>query len=124
VVDRRIHGRHPHAALARPAPDVRGPLRDGGRPPAPRPWEDDTWKEAPLGSPDGAVFDILEEDGTLVVAGAFQTIGGIEADKLAAWDGATWTAHDVPIPGWIYTLVRDADGAWVVGGSLAMGDEP
>lgn len=87
-------------------------------------WEDDTWKEAPLGSPDGAVFDILEEDGTLVVAGAFQTIGGIEADKLAAWDGATWTAHDVPIPGWIYTLVRDADGAWVVGGSLAMGDEP
>jgi len=87
-------------------------------------WEDGNWSGAPGGEPDGAVLEILEEeDGSIVVAGAFANIGGIAASKLAVWDGETWTAHDVPLLGWVYAVARDAEGNWVVGGSLAEDEE-
>ena len=82
-------------------------------------WEEGEWNEAPGGAPDAAVLELVEEEnGSLVVAGAFSAIGGIAAHKLAVWDGEDWTAHDVPFLGWVYAVARDADGNWVVGGSL------
>lgn len=85
-------------------------------------WEAGSWTEAPGGNPDLPVLEIVEEEGSIVVAGAFESIGGIQANKMAIWDGATWTANDLPIPGWVFSLVRDGDGAWVAAGHL-MEDE-
>lgn len=81
-------------------------------------WEDGSWSGAAGGNPDMAVFEIVEEGGSIVVAGEFETIGGIPAEKMAIWDGATWTANDLPLIGRIFALTRDDHGAWIAAGFL------
>src|SRR5690606_21758829 len=58
-------------------------------------WDGATWSA--FGDPIfpwqvGTVGDlILQPNGELVVAGSFQSIGGVSANGVAAWNGSTWS---------------------------------
>jgi len=85
-------------------------------------WDGTAWNSAPGGAVDGPVFTYLQEEGALLVAGSFTTIGGIAARSIASWDGTDWTAIDVDFEGDVHTLERDADGALIAGGFLLAGE--
>jgi hypothetical protein len=64
---------------------------------------------------DGSV-DVLDSCmGKLFVGGRFATAGGINADHIAAWDGANWTALDSGLNGQVSTMTN-YDGKLIVGG--------
>ncbi|WP_117208617.1 hypothetical protein [Allorhizocola rhizosphaerae] len=49
------------------------------------------------GSDVGAVvWDMTLVDGQLIVAGRFDTAGGVPANSIAAWNGTTWSSLDQP----------------------------
>lgn len=58
-----------------------------------------------------AVFDDRTEAGpALYVGGLFLQIGGIAANRIAKWDGRTWSTLDVGMSGPVYTLTVFDDG--------------
>ena len=66
--------------------------------------------------PSGAVLDLAAgPGGRLYAVGTFSTIGGVAAQHVARWDGATWTpigdAND-----WVYAVAVAPNGDVYVGG--------
>ncbi len=78
---------------------------------------------------DGTVWTLLEDDmdgpiqvlmpfnGTWIVGGSFQHIGGIEANHIAAWDGSSWEPFGGGMDGAVYALV-EYQGQLIAGGSF------
>lgn len=88
-------------------------------------WNGDTWTGPPAGDADGPVYELYVDDGNLFVAGAFTTVGGIAAQKVAAWDGAAWTAYDLVFFGLaVYAIERGPDGTLYAGGAFSDSDMP
>ena len=57
---------------------------------------------------DGPVQAIdVASDTDVVVAGPFQTVGGVAARRIARWDGATWSPLADGLPGAPTALTRD-----------------
>lgn len=56
-------------------------------------------------------LDVAGDDDVLV-AGAFTTIGGVDASRIARWDGASWTALGDGLPGQVLALARDGATAY------------
>lgn len=81
-------------------------------------WDGESWSGPAGGGADMPVFEIVEDEGSIVVAGEFSEIGGIEASRMASWDGAAWTANDLPYLGRVYALSKDETGAWIAAGHL------
>jgi hypothetical protein len=59
-----------------------------------------------------ALIDVAAND-DIVVAGAFTTIGGVAANRVARWDGAAWSALGDGPPGQVLALARDGDATYV-----------
>ena len=57
----------------------------------------------------------LEFQDQLIVAGSFSSIGGIEADNIAIWDGSEWYALGSGIDGTVEALSTDGDRLYVGG---------
>lgn len=83
----------------------------------------------PLGGPDGAdgvvrAMAVIDLDGdgpepeSLVVAGEFTQIGGIDARGVARWDGAAWHALGEGLDG-LASAVAFHDGSVYVGGRFS-----
>jgi len=53
-------------------------------------WDGTTWHD--LGDPDGDVNTLAVWNGELIVGGYFHNIGGMTAERIAAWNGSTWRA--------------------------------
>jgi hypothetical protein len=81
-------------------------------------WANDVWSPAPGGGPDGPVFELLADDGALLVGGDYLHVGGIEAHALASFDGTAWTSLDFDLPGVVYALARTPTGELVAGGPM------
>lgn len=81
-------------------------------------WDGSSWQAPPGGAPDAPVYAMLVEGTSVIVGGAFGTIGGITASRVAAFDGAAWTARDVARGEFVFALARDAHGDLFAGGSL------
>jgi hypothetical protein len=72
---------------------------------------------APPGGPlvgDGA-YELTVAGDELLVGGHFSGVGGIAAQSVAAWDGMTWSAFDLP-DGTALALARDGAGELYAGG--------
>src|SRR5688500_3584837 len=59
-------------------------------------WTGATWT-APAGGPaDDSVFELIVDGDGVLAGGAFTSIGGIDAARVARFDGDDWTAFDLP----------------------------
>lgn len=80
----------------------------------------DGWHAPPGGALTGTgAFELTVDDDTLLVGGAFTGVGGISAHSVAAWDGAKWTALDLPDSS-VFALARDGQGDLYAGGLLSV----
>jgi len=72
------------------------------------------------GSTFGAVvWDMTMVDGKLIVAGEFNTAGGVAANSIAAWDGSTWSSVGQPIAGAGVLAVTNHNGRLVASRAYA-----
>ncbi len=77
-----------------------------------------TWESLGAGT-NGAVRAVAAmPDGSLVVAGAFTTAGGVPANRIARWNGAGWEALGDGVDGTTYALQVLPDGDLAVGGAF------
>jgi hypothetical protein len=85
-------------------------------------WDGATWS-AVGGSIAGYVLDLLEDPAGLLVAGQFQSAGGVAGTRnLARWNGTAWTSLGMPAGLaseflLVRSLLRTANGDLVVGGA-------
>ncbi|WP_394829305.1 hypothetical protein [Pendulispora albinea] len=84
-------------------------------------WDGAMWTAPPGGAVDGAVYQLVAQGDNLLVAGGFMHIGGIEAHRVAEWNGTSWRAYSLDLPGRAYTVLRDPKGDLLVGGNLEGG---
>ncbi|MFN8472230.1 MAG: hypothetical protein U0822_08580 [Anaerolineae bacterium] len=68
------------------------------------------------GGPDYALA--LDTSGNLYVGGSFTGAGGVAANNVAKWDGATWSALGAGVNGSVNALAVDASGNVYVGGTF------
>lgn len=92
-------------------------------------WDGQSWSEVGGGlgpSGQGYVYHMLPHDAdgpgpvqaTLLVVGDFASAGALPAERIAAWDGAAWSAFP-GLQGWIGTAASfDLDGAAPQGNSI------
>jgi|GEM_PF-864407 len=73
---------------------------------------------SPLGAGAGASVRavVVAPDGTVYAGGAFTTIGGVPANRVAAWDGFAWSALGDGVNNTVVALTLGLDGALVAGG--------
>jgi len=53
-------------------------------------WNGSNWQSTTIGQPGSYVYDFVEYHDTLFVGGSFSTIGGVEYNKIAAYNGGEW----------------------------------
>ncbi len=75
----------------------------------------DTQPEPPLGRNRSLVNAIQERSGDLIVGGSFVRIGGVEARRLARWDGTAWSVFGAGLDDRVNALTISGN-AIVVGG--------
>lgn len=92
-------------------------------------WDGFDW--APLGSPpnvgvNGQVNSLLFDDaGNLYVAGTFSAAGGLPANRVAKWDGSSWSAFGDGLDNTVNVLALDDSGNLYAGGNfLNSGSNP
>lgn len=68
-------------------------------------WDGNTWS-AVSGGVNSAVDAILEWNGSMYVAGGFDTAGGIRVNNIAKWDGSSWSALGNGIHGGLFCLAQ------------------
>lgn len=85
-------------------------------------WDGSSWSSiGGTGSGVDATVDaiILSPGGDLIIGGAFSNAGGVAAaDRIAAWNGSTWTALGAGLSSSVSTLAYAANGDLYVGGSF------
>lgn len=125
---------YPTTALVGFDPDGGGPAPNGPVVATSNPgklirWTGAAWEEIAPGSALSVsamvVFD-GDNDGdstpSLVAAGGFTSIGGVEANRVARWDGGAWSPMGVGLGGGVAALaVYDEDGAGPMLPSLIAG---
>ncbi|MBL8737230.1 MAG: hypothetical protein JNL12_12440, partial [Planctomycetes bacterium] len=85
-------------------------------------WDGTNWSQLTSGAGafGGGDLDVLAAvampNGDLVVGGSFTTIGGITAQRVARWDGSTWSAIGPGLPGTVQGLGVLPNGDLVAGG--------
>jgi hypothetical protein len=75
----------------------------------------------PLGSPNGAVADLTTLGSSLVVAGTFDSIGGIAARFVAAWNGFAFSPVGSGCAGGVERVVEHEGELIAAGGFLQAG---
>jgi hypothetical protein len=79
-------------------------------------WDGSQW--LPVGgTANGAVQALAVHDGRLYAGGAFTTIGGVIASRMAAWDGSAWSPVDGGLDG-TATVMLPRQGELAVGGQF------
>ena len=76
------------------------------------------WHEIGSGAIDGYATAVATSAGGICVAGAFASIGGVDAQNAACWDGDAWAPLGAGLPGGVSVLTRSPDGRWFAGGTL------
>ena len=85
-------------------------------------WNGMAWN--PLGSGMGGVdypsVSALSfgPDGSLYAGGSFTTAGGVEADRVARWDGTTWHPLSSGMDNTVFALAFGPDGSLYAGGDF------
>lgn len=53
------------------------------------------------------------------VAGLFNQAGGSIANRLAQWDGVSWSGIGWPLDGLVFDIEKRWDGSWIIGGDFS-----
>lgn len=80
-----------------------------------------TWWEALGGGVDDTVYAVVE--GSLYVAGSFLNAGGSSANRIAKWDGSSWSALGSGVNGPVNAIAVDSSGNVYVGGTFTIAGE-
>ena len=62
----------------------------------------------------------VDDDGSVYLGGAFDSVNGVNAVNVAKWDGEVWSSLDTSMDGPVRALVSDGAGHLVVGGSFVV----
>ena len=83
-------------------------------------WKDDCWKRMIPGGMDGLVNAItIDSDGSLIIAGAFTTVGGIRANRIARLRNDGWEPLGSGISdGLVCALSLDSAGGVIAAGTF------
>ena len=81
-------------------------------------WDDTAW--APLGEANGAVTALASFGGEIYAAGAFTVIGGVNANRIARWNGTAWEALAGGGTNARVTALAASDSALYVGGEFTL----
>ncbi|MGH9163749.1 MAG: hypothetical protein ACRD2X_27675, partial [Vicinamibacteraceae bacterium] len=87
-------------------------------------WDGATWSAPPGGPANDAVYRLSVSDDTLLMAGDFTSIGGIDASHIAEWNGTSWRAYDLTAPievQHVYAVTRTETGELYAGGAISGG---
>lgn len=85
-------------------------------------WNGATWSVPPGGAVRGGhALELFVDGDRLYVGGDFNGVGGIDAARVASFDGEAWGALNLA-GGWVYALARGPDGALYAGGVMRYGD--
>ena len=94
--------------------------------PKPSGWTD-LFSDINYGGPDGGVYDIIEYNNALLVAGEFGSVGGIlsgtiYANNIAAFDGSVWHSIGTGLTGTdaVVNAMVEYNGDLIVAGSFDM----
>jgi hypothetical protein len=79
-------------------------------------FENGAWSQMG-GTFSSTVSSVSTFDGSLVAGGAFTSVGGVAADRLARWNGGAWEDFAPGVPGRVGVL-RQHGSRLVVGGSF------
>jgi hypothetical protein len=66
----------------------------------------------------GTVYALAVSGTDLYAGGDFTTAGGVPVNRIAKWDGSTWSASGSGVNGTVYALAADGAGHLFVGGSF------
>ena len=87
-------------------------------------WTGSSWEL--LGVVAGSVRAFTEYDGALIAAGGFSSIGGVNANNIASWNGTEWAPLGTGISGYaavsalaVYSGKLVAGGAFTVAGGVS-----
>lgn len=85
-------------------------------------WDGTELRGAPGGDPDAAVLTVTAlSDGSVAVGGSFGRIGGIDAGRVAVWDGVAWSPRSFAATEALRVLrLVEWDGELVAGGVFAL----
>jgi hypothetical protein len=67
---------------------------------------------------DWGVLALTTYNGELIAGGGFNMAGGVEAHRIARWNGATWQPLGARVNGIVWSLTA-YDGGWVTGGRIS-----
>ncbi len=73
-----------------------------------------TWTAVGPAAPNGTVYALGVFNGSLYAGGLFTSIGGVQARRIARWDGSSWSPLGAGTSGGVYSLA-------VFGGALYAG---
>ena len=77
-------------------------------------WDGSSWSPVGGGMSGGEVKALtVFDDGSgpaLYAAGTFSMAGGLPANRVAKWDGSTWSTLGTGVNGWVYALTTFDDG--------------
>jgi RHS repeat-associated protein len=74
-----------------------------------------TWSAVGPAAPNGTVYALGVFNGSLYAGGLFSSIGGVQARRIARWDGSSWSPLGAGTSGGVYSLAV-FDGALYAGG--------
>lgn len=68
---------------------------------------------------DGFVYALaVGKDGSIYAGGDFTTIGGMDANRVAKWNGSSWSSLGNGLNGTVYNLAVAPDGSLYIGGAF------
>ena len=83
---------------------------------------DDNWDSRfsrSIPGSDRAIFRLaLDGNGILYAGGLFTTIGGVSANRIARWNGTSWSALGTGVDNTVWALLVDGAGNLYVGGDF------
>lgn len=67
---------------------------------------------------------VLDGSGNMYIGGSFTKVGGMDADRIARWDGTTWSTLGSGMDNTVYTLYWDGNHLYAGGDFNTAGDVP
>jgi trimeric autotransporter adhesin len=106
-------------------PELGAPAGTGGEHASAAAAGDDQWSSAiDAFNVDGPVFEaVAAPNGDLYIGGNFTSVGGVQANRIARWDGTAWHALGGGIPaGTVYAIAFNGSDMYVGGSFKGAGD--
>lgn len=92
-------------------------------------WENDTWQglvdnvTGTMGSNNEIRSLAIDDDNVLYVGGNFDSAGGINANRIASWDGKNWKSLGDGTSGFVQSIITSGDYLYAGGNFVSAGNK-